>query len=30
VYLDAPAAEGTVVAARITGVRPGGLTGTPA
>ena len=30
VHLDAPVAEGTVVAARITGVRPGGLTGTPA
>ncbi|MBB90648.1 MAG: tRNA (N(6)-L-threonylcarbamoyladenosine(37)-C(2))-methylthiotransferase MtaB, partial [Magnetovibrio sp.] len=30
VHLDAPIAEGTVVAARITGVRPGGLTGTPA
>ncbi|MEQ9555182.1 MAG: tRNA (N(6)-L-threonylcarbamoyladenosine(37)-C(2))-methylthiotransferase MtaB [Rhodospirillales bacterium] len=30
VHLDAPMPEGTVVAARITGVRPGGLTGTPA
>ncbi|MAN80137.1 MAG: tRNA (N(6)-L-threonylcarbamoyladenosine(37)-C(2))-methylthiotransferase MtaB [Rhodospirillaceae bacterium] len=30
VHLDVPVAEGTVVAARITGVRPGGLTGTPA
>jgi threonylcarbamoyladenosine tRNA methylthiotransferase MtaB len=30
VHLDASVAEGTVVAARITGVRPGGLTGTPA
>ena len=30
VHLDIPAPEGAVVAARITGVRPGGLTGTPA
>tara|TARA_R110000772_G_scaffold73216_1_gene159517 strand:- start:149765 stop:151018 length:1254 start_codon:yes stop_codon:yes gene_type:complete len=30
VHLDAPAPEGTVVATRITGVRPGSLMGTPA